>query len=101
MNDFRTEQIATVALESDSNSNLADGNIPTHYNTLPTSHSHPIWPTLQLDTPKMKRASKHIAKLKMGESTDDIHVCIMCLRAIMNNKVIYEPVAEYNHANIL
>ena len=24
----------------------------------------------------------------MGEAKDDIHVCIMCLRAIMNNKVM-------------
>lgn len=28
-----------------------------------------------------------MAKLRMGDAKDDIHVCIMCLRAIMNNKV--------------
>lgn len=38
------------------------------------------------DSPSLKRRSKHVAKLNMGESKDDIHVCIMCLRAIMNNK---------------
>ncbi|CAN7949801.1 unnamed protein product, partial [Ixodes pacificus] len=42
---------------------------------------------LEMDTPKLKRATKHAAKLHMGEAEDDIHVCIMCLRAIMNNKV--------------
>ena len=41
----------------------------------------------QMDTPRLKRASRHIAKLNMGDTKDDIHVCIMCLRAIMNNKV--------------
>lgn len=39
------------------------------------------------DSPSIKRRSKHVAKLNMGESKDDIHVCIMCMRAIMNNKV--------------
>lgn len=56
-------------------------------------------PTLDaLDSPGMRRRSRHAAKLKMGDPKDDIHVCIMCLRAIMNNKVrnevvpcIYDP----------
>lgn len=39
------------------------------------------------DSPSLKRRSKHVAKLNMGDSKDDIHVCIMCMRAIMNNKV--------------
>ena len=38
-----------------------------------------------------KRMSKKIrqstSKLNMGEATDDVHVCIMCLRAIMNHQV--------------
>lgn len=38
-------------------------------------------------SPSLKRRSKHVAKLNMGDSKDDIHVCIMCMRAIMNNKV--------------
>lgn len=42
------------------------------------------------DSPSAKRRSKHVAKLNMGESKDDIHVCIMCMRAIMNNKVGFE-----------
>lgn len=40
-----------------------------------------------LGSPSMKRQSRHAAKLNMGDTKDDIHVCIMCLRAIMNNKV--------------
>lgn len=39
------------------------------------------------DTLKLKRATRHMNKLNMGDTRDDIHVCIMCLRAIMNNKV--------------
>lgn len=33
-----------------------------------------------------KRTSKHLSKLNMGDAKDDIHVCILCLRAIMNTK---------------
>lgn len=39
------------------------------------------------DSPGVKRRSRHAQRLNMGAATDDIHVCIMCLRAIMNNKV--------------
>lgn len=50
-----------------------------------TNHARP---TLDiLDSPGIKRRSRHAAKLNMGDTKDDIHVCIMCLRAIMNNKV--------------
>lgn len=44
-------------------------------------------PSQEIDSPRMKRASRHVQKLNMGDSKDDIHVCIMCMRAIMNNKV--------------
>ena len=27
------------------------------------------------------------SKLNFGEATDDVHVCIMCMRAIMNHQV--------------
>lgn len=43
-----------------------------------------------IDSPGIKRRSKHVAKLNMGDSKDDIHVCIMCMRAIMNNKVTFQ-----------
>jgi len=33
-----------------------------------------------------KRQSRLLTKLNMGDAKDDIHVCILCLRAIMNNK---------------
>lgn len=38
-------------------------------------------------SPTMKKRSKHMQKLNMGQAEDDIHVCIKCLRALMNNKV--------------
>lgn len=34
------------------------------------------------------RGLKYNTKLNMGEPRDDVHVCIMCLRAIMNHQVI-------------
>ena len=39
---------------------------------------------------KAKRKSRltpSSSKLNFGEATDDVHVCIMCLRAIMNHQV--------------
>jgi len=50
-----------------------------------TNHARPTLDVL--DSPGIKRRSRHAAKLNMGDTKDDIHVCIMCLRAIMNNKV--------------
>ena len=34
--------------------------------------------------PRMKQSN---SKMNFGEATDDVHVCIMCLRAIMNHQV--------------
>uniref|UniRef100_A0A224YZX3 Rho gtpase binding protein n=1 Tax=Rhipicephalus zambeziensis TaxID=60191 RepID=A0A224YZX3_9ACAR len=53
---------------------------------------------LEVDTPRLKRATRHAAKLHMGEAEDDIHVCIMCLRAIMNNKFGFNMVIEHTQA---
>ena len=53
---------------------------------------------MELSSPRMKRASKHVAKLKMGDSKDDIHVSIMCLRAIMNNKYGFNLVIKHSEA---
>ncbi|XP_060529722.1 formin-like protein isoform X3 [Cylas formicarius] len=50
------------------------------------------------DSPSLKRRSKHVAKLNMGESKDDIHVCIMCMRAIMNNKYGFNMVIQHREA---
>ena len=36
--------------------------------------------------PRMKTSN---SKMNFGEATDDVHVCIMCLRAIMNHQVAY------------
>jgi hypothetical protein len=34
-----------------------------------------------------KRLHRKIKKYQIGEATDDVRLCIMCLRAIMNNQV--------------
>jgi hypothetical protein len=41
---------------------------------------------------------KHENKLNMGLAHDDIHVCVMCLRAIMNNKYGFNMVIEHKEA---
>ncbi|XP_076348576.1 formin-like protein isoform X2 [Tachypleus tridentatus] len=73
------------------NHNYENGTIPNGYPILHRS-------VLEFDTPKFRRASRHIAKLNMGEAKDDIHVCIMCLRAIMNNKYGFNMVIEHTEA---
>lgn len=50
------------------------------------------------ESPTLKRRSRHITKLNMGASTDDIHVCIMCLRAIMNNKYGFNMMIQHREA---
>ncbi|XP_076360922.1 formin-like protein isoform X2 [Tachypleus tridentatus] len=52
----------------------------------------------EVNAPKIRKASRHIAKLNMGEAKDDIHVSIMCLRAIMNNKYGFNMVIEHTEA---
>lgn len=51
-----------------------------------------------LSSPSTKHRSRHIQKLNMGSTTDDIHVCIMCLRAIMNNKYGFNMVIQHREA---
>lgn len=51
-----------------------------------------------LTSPGTKRRSRHIQKLNMGSTTDDIHVGIMCLRAIMNNKYGFNMVIQHREA---
>lgn len=51
-----------------------------------------------LNSPSSKRRSRHIIRLNMGATTDDIHVCIMCLRAIMNNKYGFNMVIQHREA---
>ncbi|KAL1137587.1 hypothetical protein AAG570_009286 [Ranatra chinensis] len=62
-------------------------------------NQHQLRPSLDLlDSPGVKRRSRHAAKLKMGDTKDDIHVCIMCLRAIMNNKYGFNMVIQHTEA---
>ncbi|KAL7644452.1 UNVERIFIED_CONTAM: hypothetical protein RMT77_005284 [Armadillidium vulgare] len=51
-----------------------------------------------MNSPRMKKASRHVQKLNMGDTKDDIHVCIMCLRAIMNNKHGFNLLFEHREA---
>uniref|UniRef100_A0A1B6L954 Formin-like protein n=1 Tax=Graphocephala atropunctata TaxID=36148 RepID=A0A1B6L954_9HEMI len=60
------------------------------------SHCRP--PLETLDSPDVRKRSRHAAKLRMGDPKDDIHVCIMCLRAIMNNKYGFNMVIQHTEA---
>lgn len=41
---------------------------------------------------------QHSTKVKLGQVGDDVHVCIMCMRAIMNNKFGFNLVMEHKNA---
>jgi hypothetical protein len=83
----------TNLISSCNNSRLSDNNSNSN---IVTTHR----PRLNdfIDSPSLKRRSRHIVKLNMGTSTDDIHVCIMCLRAIMNNKYGFNMVIQHREA---
>ncbi|XP_064544839.1 formin-like protein isoform X3 [Drosophila montana] len=87
------------------NTNLTNGSLLLDGSRQQTGshHSHSysfVRPTIGevLDSPSLKRRSRHIAKLNMGAATDDIHVSIMCLRAIMNNKYGFNMVIQHREA---
>ncbi|XP_042901544.1 formin-like protein [Parasteatoda tepidariorum] len=84
----RHERIVTEANHDDEEEIIPNGNTLRPKNR----------PLLHVESLKVRRATKHIAKLNMGEAKDDIHVCIMCLRAIMNNKYGFNMVIEHTQA---
>ncbi|XP_052770325.1 formin-like protein isoform X2 [Mya arenaria] len=45
-----------------------------------------------------KGITRYTQKLNMGEARDDVHVCIMCLRAIMNHQYGFNLVIAHTHA---
>ena len=52
--------------------------------------------SLDIDGPRIDKLMRRSTKLKMGDNKDDIHVCIMCLRAIMNNKFGFNMVIQHS-----
>ncbi len=54
--------------------------------------------SLEFEGPRISKLMRHSTKLKLGDTTDDIHVCIMCLRAIMNNKFGFNMVIQHKQA---
>jgi len=45
------------------------------------------------------RSSSH-SKINFGDANDDVHLCILCLRAIMNHQVWLEYFSKYYKHNI-
>lgn len=86
--------------DSDEQLNCPKNATNTSTNSNDTKSNGFLRPSLEelVDSPNLKRRSKHVAKLNMGASTDDIHVCIMCLRAIMNNKYGFNMVIQHREA---
>ncbi|XP_058053444.1 formin-like protein [Anopheles bellator] len=100
------QRIQEAKSESDEGLNPKDGlNIgnnsfgsnETNHKSIPNGFMRPGLGDM-MDSPSIKRRSRHIAKLNMGLTTDDIHVCIMCMRAIMNNKYGFNMVIQHREA---
>merc|ERR550517_646293 len=47
---------------------------------------------------EFRKSAKRDKDRKLGDVTDDVHVCIMCLRAIMNNKFGFNMVIKHKQA---
>lgn len=92
------ERISSQQLSA-STGNINNNTHSTSHNRL-TLLSTSTRPELNemLSSPSTKRRSRHIQKLNMGSTTDDIHVGIMCLRAIMNNKYGFNMVIQHREA---
>ncbi|XP_044753453.1 formin-like protein isoform X1 [Coccinella septempunctata] len=94
------QRIAESRSESEEKLNPSSPNSTVNYqnSTLDRTNGH-LRTSLDISgSPSLKRRSKHVAKLNMGESKDDIHVCIMCMRAIMNNKYGFNMVIQHREA---
>lgn len=61
------------------------GNSPTLNGT--NSHFDDLTKRTTLGRTDAKRLHRKLKKYQIGEATDDVRLCIMCLRAIMNNQV--------------
>merc|ERR1712106_945174 len=53
---------------------------------------------LDLTRNEFRKSAKREKERKLGDATDDVHVCIMCLRAIMNNKFGFNMVIKHKMA---
>ncbi|XP_017494158.1 PREDICTED: formin-like protein CG32138, partial [Rhagoletis zephyria] len=71
---------------------------PTSHHSTTASSSHHLTrrPSHHLTRrPSYLFSRQHSTKVKLGQVGDDVHVCIMCLRAIMNNKFGFNLVMEH------
>uniref|UniRef100_A0A336LP78 CSON009963 protein n=1 Tax=Culicoides sonorensis TaxID=179676 RepID=A0A336LP78_CULSO len=94
-NEQRIEEALTESMERMNSSNQAIS--VNDVEVRPNGYLRPALGQL-LDSPTNKRRTRHINKLNMGNTTDDIHVCIMCLRAIMNNKYGFNLMIQHREA---
>lgn len=97
MQDEFNAQMDTPLRNSTGNINNSHSTSQQRLTTLITVTTRPELNEL-LTSPSPKHRSRHIQKLNMGSTTDDIHVCIMCLRAIMNNKYGFNMVIQHREA---
>jgi hypothetical protein len=63
-----------------------ESNIPSTLNGN-NHHSDELIKRTTLGRSDAKRLHRKLKKYQIGEATDDVRLCIMCLRAIMNNQV--------------
>ncbi|CAF4004326.1 unnamed protein product, partial [Adineta steineri] len=74
-------------------SSAINGN--THY---PDENSPGVSKGPTLSRSDAKRLHRKLKKYQIGEATDDVRLCIMCLRAIMNNQNGFNLVIQHTSA---
>ena len=77
-------------------SSSLDGDLILNGSTLPRKSSHPN--TGSVSKAKSRRMKPSGSKLNFGDATDDVNVCIMCLRAIMNHQYGFNLVFAHKEA---
>ncbi|KAK0174346.1 hypothetical protein PV327_010129 [Microctonus hyperodae] len=86
-----------IEFRTESEEKIQTSGIVENTTTLNNGYSRPPLHDFK-DSPSVKRRSRHVARLNMGEAKDDIHVCILCMRAIMNNKYGFNMVIQHREA---
>ena len=79
-------------------SNTGDDNLSISTDGSASMSKKHFFRSNSLRKPSLSPMLKRSTKLKIGDAKDDIHVCIKCLQALMNNKFGFNMVIVHEKA---
>lgn len=95
---MKMEDAAAAPLDDSASNKSIMGSVRSTSSLKKAGGGTPMNTSLDFEGPRISKLMRHSTKLKMGDTPDDIHVCIMCLRAIMNNKFGFNMVIQHKQA---